>query len=114
MDDLIRPDPQRPHRSLGRLFGDLKVRPKLIVLHNLFFLILTCAVYFSLIPLFADRVSIARVRETSLLVQLFSDDRALPRLPGTEIYDFREGTAEALQIPSDIRHWLDTNPGLIW
>ena len=44
-----------PHRSLGKLFGDLKVRPKLIVLHNLFFLVLTCAVYFTLVPLVEKR-----------------------------------------------------------
>ncbi len=37
---------QRSSRGLGRRFGDLKVRPKLIVLHNTFFLILACAVYF--------------------------------------------------------------------
>jgi signal transduction histidine kinase len=99
---------------LGRLFGDLKVRPKLIVLHNVFFLILTCAVYFSLIPLFEERVASSQLRETSLLVQIFSDDRAVPKLPGTEIYRFQEGTAEDLQIPSAIRQWLDTNAGLIW
>ena len=38
--------------KLGKKFADLKVRPKLIVLHNIFFLVLTCAVYFALIPLF--------------------------------------------------------------
>lgn len=36
--------------SLARSFGNLKVRLKLIVLHNLFFLVLSCAAYFSLIP----------------------------------------------------------------
>ena len=40
------------HSGLGTLFGNLKVRPKLMVLHNLFFLVLACAAYFSLIPLF--------------------------------------------------------------
>ncbi len=38
--------------GVGRIFGNLKVRPKLMVLHNLFFLVLTCATYFSLIPLY--------------------------------------------------------------
>jgi signal transduction histidine kinase len=114
MESLATPDPHRSTRSLGRLFGDLKVRPKLIVLHNTFFLILTCAVYFSLIPLFEDRVASSQLRETSLLVQIFSDDRPVPKLPGTEIYHFQEGTAEELQVPADVRQWLDTNPGLIW
>lgn len=43
--------------SLARIFGDLKVRPKLMVLHNLFFLVLACAAYFSLIPLFEEQVA---------------------------------------------------------
>ncbi|MBI3680431.1 MAG: hypothetical protein HY235_08545 [Acidobacteria bacterium] len=114
MDDLANRDRDRAPRGLGRLFGDLKVRPKLIVLHNAFFLILACAVYFSLIPLFEERVRSARMRETSLLVQIFSDDRPLPRLPGTEIYEFYEGTADALRVPQHVLGWLDENPGLIW
>ncbi len=52
-----------------RLFGDLKVRPKLMVLHNLFFLVLTCAVYFSLIPLFEKQVADAQTRELAILHQ---------------------------------------------
>jgi signal transduction histidine kinase len=35
-------------KGLGRRFGDLKVRPKLMVLHNLFFLILAGTIYFAL------------------------------------------------------------------
>ena len=48
--------PQKNSYSLTRSFGNLKVRLKLIVLHNLFFLVLTCAAYFSLIPLFEEEV----------------------------------------------------------
>ncbi|HYL73560.1 MAG TPA: ATP-binding protein [Bryobacteraceae bacterium] len=36
--------------SVGRLFADLKVRPKLMVLHNLFFVILAVGVYLALYP----------------------------------------------------------------
>src|SRR5512147_2390475 len=43
--------------SLARIFGNLKVRPKLMVLHNLFFLVLASAAYFSLIPLFEKQVA---------------------------------------------------------
>ena len=52
--------------SLTRIFGNLKVRPKLMVLHNLFFLVLTCAAYFSLIPLFEKLVADARAREVAI------------------------------------------------
>ena len=40
-----------------------------MVLHNLFFLVLTCAAYFSLIPLFEKLVADARAREVSILQQ---------------------------------------------
>jgi signal transduction histidine kinase len=59
----------RKNSSAIRLFGDLKVRPKLMVLHNLFFLVLTCAAYFSLIPLFEKQVADAQARELSILQQ---------------------------------------------
>jgi signal transduction histidine kinase len=59
----------RSSYSLTRSFGDLKVRPKLIVLHNLFFLVLTCSAYFALIPLFEQQVADARAREVSILGQ---------------------------------------------
>ncbi len=56
--------------SLTRFFGNLKVRPKLMVLHNLFFLVLSCAAYFSLIPLFERLVADARAREVSITAQV--------------------------------------------
>jgi signal transduction histidine kinase len=37
-------------RTITKLFGDLKVRPKLMVLHNIFFAVLAAAVYFALFP----------------------------------------------------------------
>ncbi len=55
--------------SLTRTFGNLKVRPKLMVLHNVFFLVLACAAYFSLIPLFEKLVHDAHVRETTIQQQ---------------------------------------------
>ena len=53
----------------ARIFGNLKVRPKLMVLHNLFFLVLTCSAYFSLIPLYQQLVIDARAREVAVLEQ---------------------------------------------
>jgi two-component system NtrC family sensor kinase len=61
-----------PHSKkyiVARTFGNLKVRPKLMVLHNLFFLVLTCAAYFTLIPLFEQQVTVAHDREVQILEQ---------------------------------------------
>jgi signal transduction histidine kinase len=63
--------------SLTRLFGNLKVRPKLMVLHNIFFLVLACAAYFSLIPLFEKLVTDAQHRELSIVQQSNGRDVAL-------------------------------------
>ena len=45
----------RTPKRFGRVFGDLKVRPKLMVLHNLFFAILVLGVYAVLYPYLPDR-----------------------------------------------------------
>lgn len=100
-------------RGLGSVFGNLNVRPKLMVLHNLFFLILAVSVYFSLIPLFESRVASAKARELSLLTKLFLEDRTM-NFPGMEVYDYREGSAESLAIPRNILNWLELNPGQIY
>ena len=97
-------------RGLVKRFGDLKVRPKLMVLHNLFFLVLTVAVYFALIPSFEERVSRAKLIEGSLVIQMFSSDRPGLNLPQMAGYDYREGNAEAVGIPSPVKLWLDEHP----
>lgn len=97
-----------------RTFGNLKIRPKLMVLHNLFFLVLTCAAYFSLIPLFQKQVGDARKRELELVRQVFSSGIPVSRLKGLETYEFRSGTASELEVPRPVRLWLDANPGEIW
>lgn len=40
----------RAPKTIGKVFGDLKVRPKLMVLHNVFFVILVAGVYLALYP----------------------------------------------------------------
>jgi signal transduction histidine kinase len=103
-----------PLRGLGKLFGDLPVSRKLLALHNFFFLLLACGVYFSLIPLFENRVTRASAREVTLVTQMFSEGKPLLRLPGMELYDYQEGPAAELQIPADVARWLDAHPGVIW
>lgn len=84
--------PSAATRGLGRRFGNLRVRPKLIVLHNLFFLILTAAVYFTLIPALERRIA-----------------------EGASIeIDYREGSARDLHLPPHVQTWLDSHPGKVW
>jgi len=111
---LASPAPPTPPNSAAKLFGDLRVRPKLMVLHNLFFLVLASAAYFTLIPLFEQQVADARNREINLIRQVFSSDLPLSKLSGLEAYDYFEGAAEDLTLKEDVRTWLDSNPGAIW
>ena len=97
-----------------RGFRDLKVRPKLIVLHNLFFLILASAVYFSLVPWFEQRVHQAKTIEISLITELFAGDRAPLLLPQIASYQYKEGSAQTLQVPPEVAEWLDSHPGEVW
>jgi signal transduction histidine kinase len=52
------PTAVRAPKNIGKLFGDLKVRPKLMVLHNLFFAVLVLGVYFVLYPYLPDHAKI--------------------------------------------------------
>jgi signal transduction histidine kinase len=98
-------------RTLGRRFGDLNVRIKLMILHNLFFLALAVSIYLALIPQFRERVARAKQIEVSLLTQMLSDDHSALRLPHMNGYDYREGSAQALQVPPDAKEWLDNHDG---
>jgi signal transduction histidine kinase len=99
---------------LGKLFADLKVRPKLMVLHNIFFVVLASAVYFALIPPFEEQVGRAEAREAALVTGLFLEGSPILRGPGMEIYGYREGTAAALGVPVEARDWLDAHPGTVF
>lgn len=101
-------------RWLARTFDDLKVRPKLMVLHNLFFLALTCAVYFSLLPLFERTIEGAQTREFALITQVLSGQDVAQRLRELSFYNFQQGPAGALAVPGPALTWLAEHPGQIY
>lgn len=106
--------PRRLQRRASTIFGNLRLRPKLLLLHNLFFLILALAVYFSVIPLFEKRVASAKQREFTLLGQLFAEDRYLPALQMMGIYHYRQGDAASLAIPAPALSYLEEHPADIF
>ena len=103
-----------PASGLGRRFGNLHIRPKLIILHNLFFLVLSVSVYLALIPAFERRVATAKTIEISLITEIFAADRPLLRLPKIATYDYREGSADQLAVPADVLAWVDAHSGEVW
>jgi signal transduction histidine kinase len=110
----VRPQQPRPLTGLSRRFGDLKVRPKLMVLHNTFFLVLACAVYFSVVPLMEERLNAARAREVSLILRTF--EALTPEAGGEELraYDLRTGSAEDFGLPPDAVEALEKRPEKWW
>jgi signal transduction histidine kinase len=104
------PDSSTGHHR--RLFGDLRIRPKLIVLHNLFFLVLAASAYFSLIPLIENQIEASRGREIALVREMFAAGKSLPE-PELHIFRERQGSAQALEIPASAQSWLDQNPGAV-
>lgn len=99
---------------LGRRFGNLQLRLKLIILHNLFFSILSGAVYFTVFPLLEQRVQDDMAREVALCMVLFEAESPwMGSLPPALLlrYSFQEGSARALELSPDIRQKLDSSPG---
>ncbi len=103
-----------PSNRLARAFGNLRVRPKLMVLHNLFFVVLASAAYFSVIPLFEKQVYDARNHEIALVRRLFSAGVPVDGLESLETHELRQGTAAELAIPDTVRGWLDAHVGEAW
>lgn len=105
----------RPLTGVSRRFGDLRVRPKLVVLHNSFFLLLACAVYFTVIHVVEGRLRQAQEREMTLILNAFS---ALSPEAGDEPalrpYDLRQGTAAEFGLPGEAVGWMERYPGRIW
>jgi len=106
-----------PPKWLIRYFGGLRVRYKLVLLHNLFFLVLAVAVYLSVIPVFQQHIEDARQRELEMVWQIFSAE--LPMRAGEDsgelsVYHFKRGSALELGLSSEGRAYLSAHPAGTW
>lgn len=86
-------------------FNGLKVRYKLMIFHNLFFLVLAGSVWFKLIPLIESAARDERSHDLDLIQQLVEARGS----PSTEL-ERKEGSALDLQIPPDLQRALDAEP----
>lgn len=96
--------------ALPRIFGDLRVRPKFMVLHNIFFLVLTLGIYFSLVPVVQERVTAAKNREFAIASRALEENRLGPNMG----YPYQEGEAEQLALPPEALAFLRDNPGRVY
>ncbi len=104
----------KPLTGFSRRFGDLRVRPKLMVLHNAFFLLIACAIYMAVISLVESRVEEARSREMTLILNAFSAHSPETDQMALHAYDLRSGTAGEFGLPDEAQAWMRRYPGRIW
>jgi signal transduction histidine kinase len=100
-----------------RRFGDLKVRPKLVLLHNVFFIILSVSVYLSIIPTLAQKIADARHRELQMVGQIFAAEGVMTNHnepSGLEIYNYREGLPRDLELSEEGQRFLAAHPDETW
>lgn len=100
--------------GLGRRFGDLRVRYKFMLLHNLFFLLLTISVYLALAPFVESRLRQAQERETSLILDSFHH---MTPEHGEELlrdYDLRTGSADDFGLSASALSFLRHDPNTTW
>ncbi len=107
----------KPPNPVFRTFGGWKVRKKLALLHNLFFIVLSISVYLSVIPLFSQHLEAARERELHMLSQIFTAELPLrPALESKEfaLYDLQEGSASELKLSLEGQQFLASHPTETW
>jgi signal transduction histidine kinase len=109
--------PAKPPNFLARDFGRLKVRPKLVLLHNFFFFVLSVSVYLSVIPVFSNHIEAARVRELQMLSQIFAAEMPAegPEKPvALKAYGLRKGSAGAIGLNPEGVAYLNEHPSGTW
>jgi C4-dicarboxylate-specific signal transduction histidine kinase len=104
----------RPLTGMGRRFADLRVRPKLMVLHNAFFLLLACLIYFSLVSLVESRMQQARTREMTLILNAFSVHSPEAEQTALRPYELFSGTAGDFGLTDAAQDWMRRFPGRVW
>lgn len=109
--------PCRPPGKFWRAFGGLKVRPKLVLLHNLFFFVLAVSVYLAVIPVFSAHIADAHERELQMTKQIFGAKLPLTSAEtraGLKMFQFREGTWPQLGLSQRGLQYLEEHPHGIW
>lgn len=100
-------------RKLEKRIGDLRIRLKLMVFHNVFFSVLAITIYLSVIPVLENRLSDAYQREAQMLRAVLGAQPEMLRGSSSD-YEYDQGSAAQLGMPEDIQAWVDTHPGDVW
>jgi signal transduction histidine kinase len=98
----------------GKLFAELPIRSKLIVLHNVFFLVLTLSLYFALRAPLSRLAARSAAQEAELIAQVFEAAPDALRRVNSDHFRLAEGTAAELNLPAAAQEWAGRHPGGVW
>jgi C4-dicarboxylate-specific signal transduction histidine kinase len=100
---------------IERGIGNMRIRLKLMVFHNVFFCLLAFTIYLSIIPVLEKRLDEAYQRETQLLRQALTNASPVQTTDTVFThYEPERGTAPQLGMPEEVRTWVDEHPGAVW
>jgi signal transduction histidine kinase len=100
-------------RKLEKRLGDLRIRLKLMVFHNVFFSLLAVTIYMSVIPVLEHRLTGAYQRESQMMRATLASNPEMLRQSSSEI-EYSQGSPAQLGMPQDIQAWVETHPGEVW
>jgi C4-dicarboxylate-specific signal transduction histidine kinase len=102
-------------KRIDRRIGDLRIRLKLMVFHNVFFCLLALTIYLSIIPTLEVHLNQAYQRESLLLRDLLATQARSTTASGIlSHYVLEQGTPAELGMPDDVREWTNAHPGEVW
>ena len=112
----INDKPLKPPTLVFRLFGALNVRRKLVILHNIFFIVLATSVYLSVIPLFSNQIAAMKQRELQMISQMMAAQLPLsmPQMLREVAIVETHGNAAATRISTEGQEFLRQHPGATW
>jgi signal transduction histidine kinase len=112
----INDKPLKPPTLVFRLFGGLNVRRKLVILHNVFFIVLATSVYLSVIPLFSSQIAAMKQRELQMISQMMAAQLPLSGHQVQQEVAIVEtlGSAAETGLSAEGQAFLQQHPGATW
>ncbi len=101
-------------RSVSKFIAGLPIRRKLIVFHNLFFLILVLSLYFALRTPLTQIAARSAQQEAELMAQIFERYPGAVRSVQSDRFTILDDKDAELIITPEMQAWLSANPGRVW
>ncbi|HEX4946877.1 MAG TPA: ATP-binding protein [Blastocatellia bacterium] len=99
---------------MSKFIAGLPIRRKLIIFHNLFFLILVLSLYFALRTPLTQIAARSAQQEAELLAQVFERYPGAVNSVQSDRFTILDDKDAELIITPEIRDWLRSNPGRVW